>query len=579
MFKQNALLNCDSYKLSHQFMFPEGMTKGYSNFTPRSMDYFNSSLPKEFHTDSIVFFGIQGFLHELKECWDESFFNRPKEEVLSEYKKFVEPFAGNIPTDRIATLHDIGYLPLEIKALPEGSLVPKGVPVLTITNTHPEMYWLPNYLETWLSAELWKSSTSATRAVVYRKILKKYQQLTGSPEFFIQFQSHDFSLRGMSGISDGAKSGSGHLAAGFTGTDNLPAVMYLNQFYRGKETFVGCSVPASEHSVTTAGGMKDELQTLSRFLDLYPSGVVSIVSDSYDYWKVLSEYSVTLKDKIMNRIPDANGLAKTVFRPDSGDPVEIVCGVEIIKPNPKYATTLNEAAKWCVGMLEFRVENETPHGEAGDSYPECFMEWEGKIYKVVADIDWNRYDKQYYYVDGSELASCTEVELTPEQKGSVQTLWDIFGGTVNEKGYKTLDQHVGLIYGDSITPERANEILKRLAEKGFASDNIVFGVGSYTYQHVTRDTCGFAMKMTYAVVDGKGIEIFKDPKTDSGTKKSAKGLLCVVTEESTGKYKVMDRVTPEQEKTQGELRVVFKDGTILINDSIEEIRNRVSSKL
>lgn len=576
MFKQNALLNCDSYKLGHQFMFPDGMTKGYSNFTPRNMDYFNAGVPKEFQTDSIVFSGIQGFLHELKDCWDESFFNRPKEEVLTEYKQFVGPFAGDISTDRIGILHDLGYLPLIIKALPEGAFVPKGVPVLTITNTHPDMFWLPNYLETWLSSELWKSSTSATRAVVYRKILKKYQELTGSPEFFIQFQGHDFSLRGTSGLVDGAKSGFGHLLS-FVGTDNLPAVMYANQFYRGKETFVGCSVPASEHSVTTAGGMKDELQTLERFLDLFPSGVVSVVADSYDYWKVLSEYSVELKDKIMSRQPDANGLAKTVFRPDSGDPVEIVCGVKIVRPNKQYCSTLNDAAEWCVDNLERLVAAATPHGEIGDSYPECFMEWEGKIYKVVAYIEWNRYDKQYYFIDGTELASCEEVQLTPEQKGSVQTLWDIFGGTVNDKGFKTLDQHVGLIYGDSITPVRANEILQRLMEKGFAADNIVFGIGSYTYQHVTRDTCGFAMKMTYAVVNGKGIKIFKDPKTDSGTKKSAKGLLCVTKE--NGKYKLMDRVTPEQECDYGYLNIVFNDGEILINESIEEIRNRVASEL
>jgi nicotinamide phosphoribosyltransferase len=155
----------------------------------------------------------------------------------------------------------------------------------------------------------------------------------------------------------------------------------------------------------------------------------------------------------------------------------------------------------------------------------------------------------------------------------VQCLWDVFGGTVNYKGFKTLDSHVGLIYGDSITLERCENILSILHTHGFASDNIVFGVGSYTYQYVTRDTLGFAMKATYRETDGEGVEIFKDPKTDNGTKKSAKGLIQVL-QNGDGDYLMRDQVSWSDED-DSELVTVFENGSILSKDTFEELRNRL----
>lgn len=495
MFKQTALTSIDSYKLGHADQYPEGITKVYSNFTPRSSAHFN--VPSEYNDNRIVWFGLQIFLLELKEVWDTTFFDvawcEVEQEALETYAPFVGPKGFNI--DRLWALWDLDYLPLEIKALPEGSIVPIGVPVLTITNTLPAFAWLPNFLETWISCELWKTCTSATTSLVYRKIINKYAELTGGFDGFIQWQGHDFSVRGMSGISDAAKSGAGHLLS-FTGTDNLPAVKLINDCYKGKETFVGGSVPATEHSVMCAGGKESEVETFRRLLKTYPSGVVSIVSDTWDFWNVITNTAAELKEEILARVPDALGLAKTVFRPDSGDPVLIICG---------------------------------------DHYAE---------------------------------------KGTPQYKGAVQCLWDIFGGTINEKGYKTLNQRVGLIYGDSITPQRANVILQLLEDEGFASDNIVFGIGSYTFQYQTRDTLGFAMKATYVEIDGVGQAIFKDPKTDSGTKKSAKGLLAVIKEGTDGSYKLANDVTSEQEQ-QGFLRTVFKDGEILITESFADIRSRL----
>jgi nicotinamide phosphoribosyltransferase len=159
-----------------------------------------------------------------------------------------------------------------------------------------------------------------------------------------------------------------------------------------------------------------------------------------------------------------------------------------------------------------------------------------------------------------------------EQKGVIELLWETFGGTTNAKGYKELDPHIGAIYGDSITVARATAICERLMAKGFASTNVVLGIGSYTYQYNTRDTFGFAMKATYGEVNGEGRAIFKDPITDDGTKKSAKGLMSI--DKENGEYKLIDQVTWEQEK-QGALREVFRDGQLLIDQSLAEIRQRI----
>ncbi len=231
--------------------------------------------------------------------------------------------------------------------------------------------------------------------------------------------------------------------------------------------------------------------------EIYPTGICSYVSDTYDFWGVITEVAKFAKQDILARKPDALGNAKVVFRPDSGDPVEILCG-----------------------NTESKDEN--------------------------------------------------------EQKGAVECLWEVFGGTINDKGYKVLDSHVGLIYGDSITLERAQAILKGLEAKGFASCNIVFGIGSYTYQYITRDTFGMAMKATYGVINGEPRELFKNPKTDSGVKKSAKGLLRV--ELDNGEYVLYDSQTPEQEQ-QGELKTVFKDGVQYNIQTLEEIRQRINNSL
>lgn len=198
----SPLLLKDGYKVGHKFQYPEGTTLVYSNLTPRKTR--NADMPE------VVFFGLQYFIKEyLIAQFDEHFFSKPKAEVLRQYARRMDAYLGkdSIAYDHIAALHDLGYLPLEIKALPEGTLVPMRVPVLTIRNTKPEFFWLTNMLETLLSAILWKPCTSATTAYHYLKTFTRYARETvGSDLSFVPWQGHDFSFRGMSGVEDAVMS-------------------------------------------------------------------------------------------------------------------------------------------------------------------------------------------------------------------------------------------------------------------------------------------------------------------------------------------------------------------------------------
>jgi nicotinamide phosphoribosyltransferase len=488
----NPMCLIDGYKADHRRQYPEGTEYVYSNFTPR-MSRLNG-------VNEIVFFGLQYFIKEyLIDRWNTGFFNKPKEKVLADYKRRMDNYLGKdaIPIEHIGELHDLGYLPIQIKALPEGTLCPIGIPCLTIINTIPKFFWLTNYFETLLSNVLWKPITSATTARQYRKRFEEYANKTGYDKSFIQWQGHDFSFRGMSGNEDALMSAAGHLLS-FTGTDTIPAIDFLEMYYNADSTkeLVGGSVPASEHSCMCLGEQEGEIETFRRLITkLYPSGVVSVVSDTWDFFKVMTEYLPELKEEILARD------GRLVIRPDSGDPVKIICG-----------------------------DMESPESMITES----------------------------------------------QRKGAYEILWDIFGGTINEKGYKVLNPKVGMIYGDSITLDRQKQILERLETKGFSASNLVLGIGSFTYEYVTRDTFGFAMKATWGQVNGIAKDIFKNPKTDSGFKKSAKGLLMVYSED--GILKLKNQCTPEEE-TQGLLQEVFKDGVLLKDFTLSEIRNNVLSNL
>jgi nicotinamide phosphoribosyltransferase len=507
-------LMADFYKISHRIQYPEGTTLVYSNLTARN-DKYSQCNTSPLYDHTFKFFGLRYFLKNLTDIFDEHFFKRPIIECLEEYIKVTKHCLNDASyPSHIEALHRLGYLPLEIKALEEGSIVNYQIPVLTIKNTHPDFYWLTNFIETWLSADLWQISNSASIAHEYKKICEHYGKLTCDDLSHVQFQCHDFSYRGMAGTQSAIMSGMGHLSE-FKGTDTIPAILAMEEYYNKdmSKDLIGCSIPASEHSVMCAGGKDDEYETFKRFItELYPSGFVSIVADTWDFWSVLTDILPRLKDDILARD------GRVVIRPDSGDPVEIVCGLPVSK--------VKSALKEVIGSLR---------SEDGDLY-------------LAEKFIWRPCEER----------ALDSLPSKAERKGAVEVLWDLFGGTINEKGYSVLDSHIGLIYGDSITLERANQILKQLEAKGFASSNIVFGVGSYTYMYNTRDSMGWAVKATYCEVNGKGVEIYKTPKTDLG-KKSAKGLLRV--EKVGNDYKLHDCQNWEQE-AQGELKLVYRNGVM-----------------
>ena len=481
----HLLMKTDGYKLGHIWDYPNNTEFIYDNFTPRNGRIEGSK--------GVVVFGHQGVLQRFFMEEAAAFFALPKLEVVTEYQEFLNDYLGpnNIGTDHIAALHDLGYLPLEFKALPEGTFAPYGVPVFTITNTLPEFFWLPNYFETLLSSELWLGMTSATKARQYRIGLEKWAALTSDTPEFVDWQGHDFSYRGMSGTEAATVSGAGHLLF-FTGTDTIPAISYLRKYYDGSG-LIGGSVAATEHSVMCANGEENELETFLHLLSVHAAGILSVVSDTWNLWRVLTVIARLLKQDIIARD------GKLVFRPDSGDPVKILCGDE---------TSDDENVR----------------------------------------------------------------------RGVVEILWDEFGGTVNSFGYGVLDPHVGVIYGDSITTERQEEICRQLDWKGFASTNVVLGIGSYTYQYVTRDTHGFAMKATAARIDDEWKVMFKKPITDDGGKFSARGFIAV--QEIDGKLTLIDDLSHEEYlETPSLLETIWKDGKFVKRTNLAEIRQRVRAGL
>lgn len=544
----NPLLQADFYKTGHPFQYPKGTNLILANFTPRSARL--APVLPQLYDDKIVWFGLQGFIKEiLIDMFDRDFFSKPRDAALRQYQRRIDNALGKgaVTVDHLQALHGLGYLPLEIRSLPEGARVDIRVPPVTFINTRPEFAWLSTYIETLFSCESWKPSTVATIAFEYRKLLTYFATLTGSPMDFVNWQGHDFSMRGMSGLYDARKCGAAHLLS-FTGTDTIPAIDYVEDLYLANSDteLVGGSVPATEHSVMCLGSKEGEIETIRRLVtQVYPGGIVSVVSDTWDFWQVITEFAAALKPEILARAADAFGNAKVVFRPDSGDPAKIIAGyfhTEV--PRVQDAAALAAAAR--------------------DGYEAVLDRATGRYWALGDDP-----------ADTQSLKPLREAEV----KGAVQCLWDTFGGSLTPRGYMLLDAHVGLIYGDSITLPRARDILTRLERKGFASANVVLGIGSFTYQHVTRDTFGWALKATYAEVNGEPQELLKDPVTDSGVKRSAKGLLRVEWEgaaDGQGHYVLHDQQTKEQ-AAGGALVPVFRDGKLLVEQSLAQIRARLQS--
>lgn len=554
----------DWYKPGHKPMYNQNTKLIFSNLTPRNDKNFAHYADK--NARGVIVLGLRRMVMDSMVGMWKKFFKMKREAAVKKFARMSKNALGAAApsAECWGELHDLGYLPVEIRALPEGILSPIGIPVYTIHNTVEKFFWVTNYIETVMSTESWKTITNATAAFQYKRVAMSYALATCDNVDHVNFQCHDFSLRGLSNVEDGYKSGIAHLAS-FTGTDNILAIEAVHEYYGiDEDDFVAGSIPASEHSVATTNisrivkdleehfphlaGDVDGLRYLAEkeFLltfisKIVPEGFCSYVADSYDYWAVLTRILPELKEEIMSR----NG--RLVVRPDSGNPVHVVAGYHI--EDFQNREHFENASRHILTEVAYLQEENT--------------------YLLIED---GQYYEEYREIPRHEAV------------GSIQILWEIFGGEVNNKGYKVLDTHIGMIYGDSITVEREIEILKRLKGKGFASSNIVFGVGSFTYQFNTRDTFGIAVKATGCFIDDYEIMVSKEPKTDPG-KRSAKGFIKVVRDQD-GVLRQVDNISFNEINDEDNLlQPIFRNGDVLIpqvngrDEDFNDIRARLDKEV
>lgn len=481
MKQTNPMLLIDFYKAVHAEMLPKGITKSVSYFTPR--------MSRVKRWNEVAMFGLQGFIKEyLVDYFNEYFFFEYRNKAIGTYKTVMDATLGEgtYGLQKIEDLYDLGYLPIEIKALPEGTLVPMHVPMFSIENTHKDFAWLPQALESLISAEMWHPMIAATVGHTYRQIVNKFYEMTCDDNTVKARALGAFDFRGEECLQSAVKAGAGWCLS-FLNTATVPTIPYLERNYNcdcTKEP-VAFGNPSTEHSVACSNYAidGDEETLIKRLLtEIYPNTSFSAVLDSYDYWNVVENILPKLKNEIMNH----NGCF--LVRGDSGDCVDVVTR-------------------------------------------------------------------------------------------TVFKLWEEFGGTTNSKGYKVLDPHVKAIYGDSITVQRCEQIYDILEKNGFAASNVALGVGSFSFQCIeedgvlkpfTRDTFSSCIKATYCEINGKPYPIFKNPK-DGGFKKSQRGL-CYIYKGSDGKLTFKDGYTSENLPMNNLLETVFRDGKLVKEQSLQEIR-------
>ena len=502
MVNYNPLLMIDFYKATHAEQYPKDMSIIYSPYTPR--------MSRLDDVNQVIYFGGQAFCKEyLIKAFNENFFNRPEEEVVAEYNRVLTYTLGpgSYSADKIRNLHRLGYLPIAMYAVPEGTRTKIGVPQSVFVNTDPNFAWLTNTLETAYSCFMWHIQISAEVGYRYRQIVEKYRDLTCGENVRTARLLGDFSMRGQHSPESAMKSSAGWLLS-FLNTATVPAIMWMEDNYNCDITKeeVGFGAISTEHSVMCSNFAVDgdEITHIKRLLtEIYPNNSFSMVSDSYDYWNLVNNILPQCKEEILAH----NGYL--AVRGDSGNPVEVVTK-------------------------------------------------------------------------------------------TVFALWDIFGGTVNSKGYKVLDPHVKAIYGDSITPQRCEAIYEILVENGFSIENVSLGVGSFSfmcletqndfytwdangdaatvkmmnYAPYTRDTFGIAIKATYGeTATYDPVMIFKNPK-ELSWKKSQKGCVIVAPDGQsyTDEHTYGDAHSPF---TENLLELVFADGRMIKEQSLAEIRNRL----
>lgn len=467
----NIIMDSDSYKLGHFNQYPKNTEGIYSYFEAR----------KGAMWDRVKFFGLQYILKEYlvgtvvtKEMVEEA-------EILA--NAHFMGVNGTFNKDGwmyIVNEHG-GKLPLKIKAVPEGTIVPIDNVLMTVENTDPKCYWLTNFVETLLS-RIWYPCTVATKSLETRHVVEKYWDETvdaGSKDFGVNFCLHDFGSRGVSSYESAGVGGMAHLT-NFMGTDTVHAMAFANRYYGADLKNIAYSVPATEHSVMTAQGKGGEEAVFEQLLNEYPNGILSVVSDSYDIYNFTYHVAKKYKDQILKRD------GKLVFRPDSGNPITTTLAV-------------------------------------------------------------------------------------------LQNLGEVFGYTVNDKGFNVLNPKVGVIWGDGIDIEGIQEILEEMKLAKWAASNIVFGMGGGLLQKMNRDTMRFAFKASAIQRSGEWYDVYKDPvtaKADSGMFKGSKrGKLKLINIGCAGHPSYVTKNIDDKEYQDPDiLQTVFENGEIVKEYTWDEIK-------
>lgn len=455
--EQNIILDTDSYKSSHYLQYPKGLSKLFSYLESRGGRY-----------PQVRFFGLQYIL-------DKYLTRRITAEMVEEAKTLIEAHGEPFPYQgwmRVVEVHD-GKLPLEIRAVPEGTNVPIHNVMMSCTNTDPELPWLVGWFETALM-RVWYPTTVATQSWHIREIIRKaLEQTSDRSAEELPFKLHDFGSRGVSSRETAGIGGLAHLT-NFMGTDTLEALRIARNHYGAD--IAGFSIPAAEHSTITSWGKENEVEAYRNMVRSFgqQGKIYAVVSDSYDLKHAINVYwGETLKQEVM-----ASG-ATLVVRPDSGDPPAMV-------------------------------------------------------------------------------------------RMAIRALAAKYGTTVNSKGYQVLN-HVRVIQGDGIDENIIQQILHNLIVDGFSAENVAFGMGGALLQKVDRDTQRFAYKASAGLVDGAYRGIYKDPVTDPG-KRSKDGVLDLILEDQklvTRAYYTFDTTFPNSA-----MRTVYRNGTLLVRDTLEDIRQR-----
>ena len=607
----------DFYKLTHILQYRPELRELTSYLTPRG-----SRLKG---VDKVVFFGLSAYVHSyVVKNFNDNFFDCPWDEIavdIADVLKNGLGYSGDMITKTLINLHALHerhYLPVEIKAVAEGTLVPMGVPCLEIKSTDPQFFWVGQALEASLSAAIWHPMVSATIAREYRKIAREAFAKTVENGIDERTAMCDFSMRGQES-NESAVNASVAWLTSMWNSSTVAARKHIQNVY-GKCDGIVRGLTSTEHSVMTShacldGG--DEIPTFKYLFDLYKNVSFAAVCDSYDFWNVLTNI---LPNNFMQEINERG--MRGVFigvRHDSAEPVDALCGTVPIL----HANSVKRAVKRIPKEMikdETKIERMSltfTEEEANNLWEQGFRE--GNLVAVMCDGEEYlvriRAVEHLHSIDETVDKDCPTMwasgvpqnrPRTWEEKGMVETMYEIFGGTVNSKGYKVLNPGIKAVYGDSITITRAKKIYKRLAIKGFAANNVSLGVGSFSFQALenedgtlspfTRDTFSIACKTTHSKYitkswfdDGyegdvwhENVEVaerfvYKDPVNFS-QKKSQKGL-CRIFFNEDGELTYEDELYEKDLVGKNSALITYFKNGKEFKQNFEEIRNTVTENL